>query len=93
LPQAEVLRGGGSVKTAQAKAHALEQYRSFNETRKAIRHAQVDANLAALSRKKKLLPKALRKKQTWPKKRPRAGWCAEAALFLDTAGVGYGIRH
>jgi hypothetical protein len=30
----QVLRGGGSVKTTQAKAHALEQYRSFNEKRK-----------------------------------------------------------
>jgi hypothetical protein len=57
----QVLRGGGSVKTAQAKSHALEQYRSFSEKRKAIRHAEADAALAALRAQEKLLPKPPRK--------------------------------
>jgi hypothetical protein len=57
----QVLRGGGSVKTAEAKAHALEQYRAFNEKRKAIRHAEADAALAALKAQEKLLPKPTRK--------------------------------
>lgn len=58
-----VLRGGGSVKTIQAKAHALEQYRSFNEKRKAIRHAEADAALALLKAQEKLLPKTSRRKR------------------------------
>lgn len=53
----QVLRGGGSVKTVKAKAHALEQYRIFNEKRRVIRHAQADATLAALKSQGKLLPK------------------------------------
>ena len=62
----QVLRGGGSVKTTQARAHALEQYKSFNEKRKAIRHAEADANLAALKAQEKLLPKSPRKKRNTP---------------------------
>lgn len=57
----QVLRGGGSVKTASAKAHALEQYRTFNEKRKAVRHAEADAALAALKAQEKLLPKVARR--------------------------------
>jgi hypothetical protein len=60
----QVLRGGGSVKTAQAKAHALEQYRAFNERRKAIRYAEADAAIAALKAQDKLLPKPPRKRTT-----------------------------
>ena len=60
----QVLRGGGSVKTAQAKAHALEQYKIFNAHRKALRHAEADAAIAALKAQEKLLPKPARKKRT-----------------------------
>lgn len=60
----QVLRGGGSVKTAQAKAHALEQYKEFNAKRKAIRFAEADAALAALKAQEKLLPKVSRRKRT-----------------------------
>jgi len=60
----QLLRGGGSVKASEAKAHALEQYREFNEKRKAIRHAEADASLAALKTELKSLPKKPRKKPT-----------------------------
>jgi hypothetical protein len=60
----QVLRGGGSVKTAQAKAHALEQYRAFNEKRKAVRHAEADAAIAALKAQEKLLPKTPKKRKS-----------------------------
>jgi hypothetical protein len=53
-----VLRHGGVVKSATAKAHAHKQYKLFNEKRKAIRHAQADADLAALKAQEKVLPKA-----------------------------------
>jgi hypothetical protein len=62
----QVLRGGGSVKTAQAKAYALEQYKVFNAKRKAVRHAEADQALAALKAQEKLLPKSPRKKRTSP---------------------------
>ncbi len=58
----QVLRGGGSVKTAQAKAHAQEQYRVFNEKRKAVRFAEADAALTALRAQEKILPKSPRKR-------------------------------
>lgn len=38
-----VLRGGGTVKAAKAKAHALNEYKQFNEKRRAVRHAEADA--------------------------------------------------
>lgn len=60
----QVLRGGGSVKATQAKAHALEQYKEFNAKRKAVRFAEADAALAALKAQEKLLPKPPRKKRT-----------------------------
>ena len=53
----EVLRGGGSVKTVQAKAHALSEYQAFNAKRKALRHAAADAAIAALKAQEKALPK------------------------------------
>jgi len=59
----QVLRGGGSVKTSQAKAHALQQYQAFKEKRKAIRHAEADAALAALKAQEKLLPKPPRQRR------------------------------
>jgi hypothetical protein len=58
----QVLRGGGSVKSAEAKAHALEEYRKFNERRKAIRHAEADAAIAALKAENEKLPKTRRRK-------------------------------
>jgi hypothetical protein len=57
----QVLRGGGSVKTAQARTHALEQYREFNAKRKAVRFAEADAALSALKAQEKLLPKPPRR--------------------------------
>ena len=57
----QMLRGGGSVKTSTAKAHALEQYKVFSAKRKAIRHADADAALASLRAQEKLLPKIARK--------------------------------
>lgn len=57
----QVLRGGGTVKTEQAKAHALEQYKTFNERRKAVRFAEADAALKALKAEEKSLPKAPRR--------------------------------
>jgi len=59
----QVLRGGGSVKTVQAKAHALDQYKMFNAKRKAIRHAAADAAIAALKAQEKALPKPPRQKR------------------------------
>lgn len=55
-----LLRGGGFVKTEQAKAHALEQYKAFNEKRKALRFAEADAALKALKAEEKSLPKTRR---------------------------------
>jgi hypothetical protein len=55
-----VLHHGGVVKTVKAKKHAHEQYRLFNEKRKAIRHAQADAALSALKTQAKALPKGRR---------------------------------
>lgn len=55
-----LLRGGGTVKTEQAKAHALEQYKAFNEKRKALRFAEADAALKALKAEEKSLPKTRR---------------------------------
>jgi hypothetical protein len=58
----QVLRGGGSVKSVQAKAHALEQYRVFNEKRKAVRFAEADAALAALKAADKKIAKPSKRK-------------------------------
>lgn len=55
-----VLRSGGSVKTTQAKAHALDQYKEFNEKRRAIRHAEADAAIGLLKKQEKALPKTKR---------------------------------
>lgn len=53
-----VLRAGGSVSSVAAKQHAHQQYAIFNEKRRALRHAQADANLAKLQKEAKTLPKA-----------------------------------
>ena len=64
----QVLRGGGTVKTVKAKAHALEQYRTFNERRRALRHAEADKALAALKAQDKALPKARKPPKSTPAK-------------------------
>lgn len=58
-----VLRSGGLVKAAEAKAHAIEQYKQFNAKRRAIRHAQADAALSQLKQQERLLPKSKRGKK------------------------------
>lgn len=58
----QVLRGGGSVKTEDAKVHAFQQYRMFNEKRRLARHAAADSALAELKAQEKLFPKPSRKK-------------------------------
>jgi hypothetical protein len=57
-----VLTHGGVIKAQVAKTHAHEQYRIFNEKRRALRHAQADAALAELKANEKKLPKTKQKK-------------------------------
>jgi hypothetical protein len=59
-----VLAHGGSVKSTAAERHAKEQYRVFDEKRRARRHAEADAQMAELIRSEKTLPKSRRKKPT-----------------------------
>jgi hypothetical protein len=59
-----VLAHGGAVKSAAAERHAKEQYRDFDEKRRALRHAEADTQLAELLKKEKSLPKSRRKKPT-----------------------------
>lgn len=58
-----VLKGGGSVKSAAAKAHAHEQYKQFNEQRRAVRQADADAAIAQLLKQEKALPKSRRSRK------------------------------
>ena len=62
----DVLRGGGSVKTTSAKNHAIDQYKQFNEKRRAIRHAEADIVLTRLKEAAKSLPKSKRGKPDKP---------------------------
>jgi hypothetical protein len=55
-----VLRSGGSVKTNDAKAHAIEQYKQFNEKRRAVRRTQADAAIDSLKKQEKALRKPKR---------------------------------
>ncbi len=57
-----VLTHGGAVKAEIAKAHANEQYKLFDQQRKAVRHAKADAALAELKASEKDLPKTARKR-------------------------------
>ena len=57
-----VLAHGGSVKGSAAERHAKEQYRIFDEKRRALRHAEADAQMADLLKKEGALPKSRRKK-------------------------------
>jgi len=52
-----VLKGGGSVSTEDAQAHAKAQYKKFDERRRLERKQQVDTELAALKAEAKKLPK------------------------------------
>ena len=60
----QVLMGGGTVKASAAKAHAIQQYQTFNQRRKAVRFAEADAALTALKAHEKALLKVPRKKET-----------------------------
>lgn len=57
-----VLTHGGSVKSSAAERHAKDQYRLYDEMRRAARHADADAQMADLLRREKSLPKSRRKK-------------------------------
>ncbi len=58
-----VLRRGGSVKSITAKKHAHEQYGIFNEKRRALRHAEADARIAALRGQEKTISKVSKKRK------------------------------
>jgi hypothetical protein len=57
-----ILTHGGSAKSTAAERHAKEQYRAFDEKRRALRHAEADTQLAELLKKERGLPKSRRKK-------------------------------
>lgn len=59
-----LLKGGGSVKSTAAKAHAHEQYKQFNEKRRAVRQAEADAAISELLKQEKALPKSRRPRTT-----------------------------
>lgn len=59
-----ILTHGGSVKSGAAERHAKEQYRIFDERRRAMRHAEADAQMADLLKKERSLTKSRRKKST-----------------------------
>jgi hypothetical protein len=56
-----VLRHGGSISSADAKAFAARQYAAFNEKRRALRHAESDAAIAALKQADRALGKPKRR--------------------------------
>jgi len=53
-----VLQHGGQVRHSQAEAQAKAAYRRFDAARKKARKKQADAELSALKRADKALPKA-----------------------------------
>jgi hypothetical protein len=55
-----VLKGGGSISTDDAQAHAKAQYKIFDARRRLARQQQTDAELAALKAEAKKLPKPRR---------------------------------
>lgn len=59
-----ILTHGGTVKSTSAERLAKEQYRIFDEKRRALRHADADAQIADLIKRGKTLPKSRRKKRT-----------------------------
>ena len=58
-----VLGHGGTIKSTQAELHAKAQYKSFDEKRRALRHARADADLVDLIRSQETLAKPSRKKK------------------------------
>lgn len=56
--------GGGAVKRIEADTHAKEQYEIFDERRRAIRHAEADAAIAAIKATEKSLPKSKGRKRS-----------------------------
>jgi hypothetical protein len=52
-----VLSSGGSVSSAQAKAHAEREYDRYQQKQKAIRHAEADQAIAEIRALEKSLPK------------------------------------
>ncbi len=57
-----ILAHGGSVKSSTGERHAKEQYRIFDEKRRALRHAEADTQITDLLKREKSLPKSRRKK-------------------------------
>ena len=57
-----VLKGGGSVSTEDAHAHAKRQYQLFDERRRLERKQQADAELATLRAETKKLPRERKRK-------------------------------
>jgi hypothetical protein len=55
-----VLRSGGRVSTASAKAHAEVEYGKFKANLKRQQHAEADKVIAEIKASQKLLPKAKR---------------------------------
>ncbi len=58
-----VLRGGGSVKTSDAKRIAEAQYEKFDQQRKLVRQQEADQSIAELKKADKALPKTRRPKK------------------------------
>lgn len=56
-----VLRGGGSVGAAEAKAHAEAQYRAFDTQRRSERRQEADAGIAELAAAARRLPRTPRR--------------------------------
>ena len=57
-----VLKDGGQIAHQTAEAKAKAEYRRFDESRRALRNAQADEELAALKESEKGLPKVRNKK-------------------------------
>lgn len=58
-----VLRSGGRISTNKAKAHAEKEYELFDRRRREIRHAEADAQIAALKAVDKSIGKPPKKKK------------------------------
>ncbi len=58
-----VLSHGGTVKSTEAERHAKDQYRTFDERRRALRHVRADAGLVELIESQQTLARPVRKKK------------------------------
>lgn len=56
-----VLGTGGSVSSTAAMDHAAEQYEIYDEKRRAVRHAQADADIAELRKQGKAISRSRRR--------------------------------